>query len=83
VCNHAVLDYLETVEDEHVRMTYRVTYDFGSPRSYQLIAVGTVPITWDDWLQSWGGCGGKYSHPCNSPQAQNDSHLYQSSWSGE
>lgn len=81
VCNQAVLDYLRTLDDKRVRLVYRVTYDFGDPRSYQLIVVGSVPISWGDWIASWGGCGGAYSNPCNSPNLKKGSHLLESTWS--
>ncbi len=83
VCDQSLVDYLETVQPDRVRMTYRVTYDFDDPRSYQLTSIGPVPITWDAWVASWGGCGGLYSHPCNNPQAQSGSHLVESTWVGE
>lgn len=83
ICDQAVLDYLDTFEGETIRLTYQVTSDFGEPRSYQLISIGTIPVTWDTWIRGGRQCGGTYDHPCNSPQAQNSSSLKESSWSSE
>lgn len=84
VCDQSVLDYLAATDAESVKMTYRVTYDFGDPRSYQLIAVGPVSVTWNTWAGGWRGCGrGRYDHSCASEQAQAGSHLLESTWIGE
>lgn len=83
VCSLGVLDYLQTQNDVVVPITYRVIYDFGEARSYQLTHVGQIEISWSEWLGGPSGCGGQYTPPCDSPQVKNGSPLYKSSWSGK
>jgi hypothetical protein len=83
VCSQKLLSYLEKQNASVVPITFHVIYDFGNPRSYQLVKVGLTEITWHEWLEGPSGCGAKYLPPCDSPQAKNDSLLYNSSWLGQ
>lgn len=83
VCSPELLDYLQAQGESIVPITYRVTYDFGQPRSYQLTQVGPIEISWQHWLGGPSGCGGEFLPTCDSPQAQNGSPLYKSSWLGQ
>lgn len=80
VCSSVLNTYLRSHAEPIVPITYRVTYDFGDPRSYQLIQVGETPITWSNWRGGANSCGSDPLHACNSPQAERGSPLYESSW---
>ena len=83
VCSPELIRYLQSQGNAVVPIQYRVTYDFGKPRSFQLITVGSANITWSEWLGGGAGCGGKYFPPCDgSSERQNGSPLYESSWAG-
>lgn len=83
VCSEEVLELLQNENIDVISITYRVTYDFFEPRSYQLIEVGNVEITWEQWFAGSVGCSIEYSNlpPCNDPVRQNESPLYESTWS--
>jgi hypothetical protein len=84
VCSAELLRYLEPETREVLPITYRITYDFGEPRSYQLINIGEFQLSsFSEWVGGPSGCGGGYLPPCNSPQAQNNRMLYESTWREE
>ncbi len=80
ICSEDLVSYLQTEKPADIPITYRVTYDFGEARSYQLIQAGPISLSWDNVIDSASGCGGPYTPACDSPAANRDSMLYESSW---
>lgn len=81
VCSEGFLTYLETETREILPITYTVTYNFGEPSGRELIRAGSFQIrSYPEWIGGKSGCGSEYLPPCDSPQAQNESMLYESTW---
>lgn len=68
ICNQAVVDYLNTLEDNHVSMTYELTYNFGDFRWDLPFSLGPVSLDYTGW-RGGEGCGSIYNDPCDSQYA--------------
>ena len=80
VCSAELLEYLQSGAADVVPITYRVSYYFGDPSSYQLIDAGPVTLDWDNWIGGGGGCRGPYTLTCDLSSGQPPSPLLESSW---
>lgn len=76
ICSQAILDYLETIDDESVRLVYRITRDMmGKTPFYQLLEVGSISIAPKDWLVGYW-----ISTNCRCPYVRHSSPLVTSTW---
>lgn len=83
ICSNELAHFLSSQDNPIIPVTYRVTFDFGSQRSYALIRVGAIPIRSAQWLASPSGCGGTLLPACDSDVAQKGSFLSESTWEVE
>lgn len=68
VCDQSIVDYLNTLDSNLVRITYEITYNHGDYRWASPYLLGSVSLEQTGW---YGGkrCGGRHNHPCDSPQS--------------
>lgn len=79
VCDPAVTEYLEILEENRVRFTYKLNYNAGDYRSASYYAVSPISVENSRWA---GGesCGGKHNHPCDSSSIHLQLVPRQSTW---
>ena len=82
VCSPQLLSRLQEQGEDIVPIEYRVTYDFGKARSYELVRADGIEID-GGWLDSPSGCDVQYTPPCHRSHVNDGLRLYTSSWTGK